>query len=442
MHFGGDAEMGKEKTKQNAINKYFLFVFSTLMCICVFVVMTQFYDPSQNNLRALASVCMDIVCIIILFILLSSFSFSNYGSNKTTRQYVGLLSATVWALFLDFLNWVFDGSLAYGHLTFWFTLGSLCMGSILVLFFCWYLCSYLEENHNLKNMPIRAKICSAINLISFVMTFIFAISGTAFQFVDGHYEIGALYDITTIIPILTMFYMAGLVIRHVRTIGKHDVIAVTGYILFMLGGAFVESAYSVGTTYVAVAIANMFIFVMLQNEVIARERQRTQVWMEKSHKDELTGLSNRYAYEEDIKKLQEEGMDENLTFLLVDVNSLKTVNDTMGHTAGDELLAGAASCLSKCINTYGTVYRMGGDEFVALMQVTENKLAEVQKQIDELTSAWHGDLVESLSLSCGYVSVRENKTMTIQQMSILADQRMYESKKNYYKRTGIDRRKR
>lgn len=270
--------MGNEKQKQNTIYKYFLAIFSVLMCIGVSVVLTQFYDPSQNNLKALSSVCMDIVCIIILFILLSSFSFTNYGANKTTKRYVGLLSATVWALFLDFLNWVFDGTLEFGHLTFWFTLGSLCMGSILVLFFCWYLCSYLEESHNLKNMQIKAKVCSVINLFSFVMTFIFAITGTAFRFVDGHYEIGALYDVITIIPVLTMFYMVGLVIRHVRTIGWHDVIAVTGYILFALAGAFIEASYSIGTTYVADAIANIFIFVMLQNEVIAREKQQMIRW--------------------------------------------------------------------------------------------------------------------------------------------------------------------
>lgn len=434
--------MGNEKQKQNTIYKYFFAIFSVLMCICVSVVMTQFYDPSQNNLKALSSVCMDIVCIIILFILLSSFSFTNYGANKTTKRYVGLLSATVWALFLDFLNWVFDGTLEFGHLTFWFTLGSLCMGSILVLFFCWYLCSYLEESHNLKNMQIKAKVCSVINLFSFVMTFIFAITGTAFRFVDGHYEIGALYDVITIIPVLTMFYMVGLVIRHVRTIGWHDVIAVTGYILFALAGVFIEASYSIGTTYVADAIANIFIFVMLQNEVIAREKQRTQVWMEKSHKDELTGLLNRFAYENDVKKISETELSENLTFVAVDVNSLKTTNDTMGHTAGDELLTGAAGCLSKCLNMYGKVYRMGGDEFVALIHVTEEELAGVQKSISELTAAWRGDLVEKLSISCGYASVREDKSMTIQQMSILADQRMYEEKRNYYKQAGIDRRKR
>ena len=45
--------MGKEKLKQNVISKYSLFGFCALMSICVFVVMTQFYDPSQNNLRAL-----------------------------------------------------------------------------------------------------------------------------------------------------------------------------------------------------------------------------------------------------------------------------------------------------------------------------------------------------------------------------------------------------
>ena len=49
----------------------------------------------------------------------------------------------------------------------------------------------------------------------------------------------------------------------------------------------------------------------------------------------------------------------------MDVNRLKIVNDSQGHAAGDELLQGAASCMKKCFDSCGKVYRTGGDEFIA-----------------------------------------------------------------------------
>ena len=55
----------------------------------------------------------------------------------------------------------------------------------------------------------------------------------------------------------------------------------------------------------------------------------------------------------------------------VDVNGLKKVNDTKGHTAGDELIKGAANCLTLAVGNNGKVYRTGGDEFMAVL-FTEN----------------------------------------------------------------------
>lgn len=49
------------------------------------------------------------------------------------------------------------------------------------------------------------------------------------------------------------------------------------------------------------------------------------------------------------------------------MNGLKTVNDTKGHAAGDELIKGAADCLALSVGNKGKVYRTGGDEFMAVV---------------------------------------------------------------------------
>ncbi len=412
-----------------------------VMTICMVYVMFNLYIPSHNALGALSSVCMDVICMIILFILIGSIIFGNFESTKTTKIFSLLLVATAWATFLDFLNWAFDGTLEFGGVTYLFTVGSLCMGSILACIFCMYLYKYMEENHNLTQMKIGARVCAIMNLVSFVITLVLALTKTAFDFVDGHYETGALYDVVTAIPVITLVFLTIFTIVHVKKVGIHDVIAVVGYILFMIAGALIESEYSIGTTYVAVSIADLFIFIMLQNEVITLEKRNAEKWMQRSNTDELTGCYSRYAYEEEMTSLEAETPAENFVYVSVDVNALKEVNDTYGHNEGDELLIGAAECLKQCIGEYGRLYRTGGDEFAALLYADEAQLEQIRKNLKEATANWKGSTPEKLTISCGYASKKTDADCTVRKMAILADHRMYEAKAAYYRETGKERRK-
>ncbi len=325
------------------------------------------YRPSQNALGALSSVSMDIVTMGILMILVGNFIFEAKAMNRTSKLFFCLVLATIWALFLDYLNWAFDGSLAYDGITYWFTIGSLCMGSVLACLFSVYLYVFMSELHGLTKMYKVAKVCAGLNLVSFALTFALALTKTAFDFVDGHYETGSLYDVVTVIPVLTLLFLTGYLMHQIKVVGLHDIVAVTGYIIFMIAGALCEAAYSIGTTYVAVAIADVFIFIMLQNRVIAEERRNVKIWIEKSNTDELTGFYNRHAYEADMTELENSRLADNFVYVSIDVNGLKVENDTKGHAAGDELLLHASECLKQCFGSYGKIYRTGGDEFVAFV---------------------------------------------------------------------------
>ena len=67
-------------------------------------------------------------------------------------------------------------------------------------------------------------------------------------------------------------------------------------------------------------------------------------------------------YEEDILEYSAAPLSENFVYASIDVNGLKIVNDEIGHAAGDELIKGAADCMTKAFGSYGKVYRTGGDE--------------------------------------------------------------------------------
>ena len=161
----------------------------------------------------------------------------------------------------------------------------------------------------------------------------------------------------------------------------------------------------------------------------------------KSNVDQLTGILNRRAYEDTLKEHANVPLPENFVYVSVDVNGLKTVNDNMGHAAGDDLLKGAATCLARCLGSYGSVYRMGGDEFTALLFVDKAKLEEIKQDLESTTRAWQGSIVKELHMACGYAAKADYPDADLSVLAAEADKLMYAAKEEYYSNKGLDRRR-
>jgi two-component system cell cycle response regulator len=91
--------------------------------------------------------------------------------------------------------------------------------------------------------------------------------------------------------------------------------------------------------------------------------------------DSLTGLYNRLQFERIIKEKIAESDRHNhmIALLFIDLDSFKTVNDTLGHHIGDLLLIDATKRLRNCLRTHDFIARMGGDEFAIILNKIENK---------------------------------------------------------------------
>lgn len=180
--------------------------------------------------------------------------------------------------------------------------------------------------------------------------------------------------------------------------------------------------------------------VICTTQIIDEEKRKEEYLIRESITDKLTQCYNRRAYENDLQVHPDIPLEEDFVFVSMDVNGLKTVNDTLGHAAGDELLSGAAECMRRCLGNSGRVYRMGGDEFAAIIYANEDRLKEMKADLEETIDSWSGELVNKISVSCGYVTKKEFPDMTVAEMAKIADDRMYEAKARYYEECGIKRR--
>ncbi|MEI6290455.1 MAG: sensor domain-containing diguanylate cyclase [Chloroflexota bacterium] len=160
-------------------------------------------------------------------------------------------------------------------------------------------------------------------------------------------------------------------------------------------------------------------------DLTLRKQNEQQLRYQGTH-DALTGIYNRLFFEEELERL-ERSREYPISILVADIDGLKTVNDTYGHFAGDELIQKATGLLSSVFRSEDVLARIGGDEFSALLPRTDSQAAEkiasrIREELKKNNQLFPGT---SINISLGLATAEHDslaKTFT------LADQKMYQEK--------------
>ena len=165
--------------------------------------------------------------------------------------------------------------------------------------------------------------------------------------------------------------------------------------------------------------------VVVFRDISESVRQRKEIEYLSFH-DPLTGLFNRRGFKKQMDTYNQEQYLP-LALITADVNGLKLMNDSFGHTAGDELLVKVAKILEAGAPTRSLIARTGGDEFILVLAQTNYKEAEaIVKRINQLTAC---ERVCSVSISIAFgIAVKEHENQDFQEVFNLAEERMYADK--------------
>ncbi len=150
--------------------------------------------------------------------------------------------------------------------------------------------------------------------------------------------------------------------------------------------------------------------------------------------DALSGLANRNSLEEYLQKLIAVSAREKkqFAFLFLDIDHFKSINDSLGHNVGDELLQNVASVIQKVVRPNDIVARIGGDEFVIVLQDYASYLelsAIIERIQKQLMSPW---LIQThpihITSSVG-IAIYPNDGTDIVTLMKHSDIAMYQAKK-------------
>lgn len=188
------------------------------------------------------------------------------------------------------------------------------------------------------------------------------------------------------------------------------------------------------TYFLSVAIIFMFVsFLLIGNQKTIDKYEAVQqamLYHKLAFVDFNTGVASKTAWFSLIEKFDLEKSNMiNCCLMLFDMNNLKKLNDTKGHLFGDKVINTFCSCLTKAFEKDGTVFRIGGDEFICFCRhSTEDEVEKMLKEFEILEASYKGTELE-FSCAYGYVFFTPHSKEDFAEAQQRADSLMYEKKR-------------
>lgn len=373
-----------------------------------------------------AVMAAEAVCILNLIVLLFS-KLRGEKTHRTSIAFIICLGVAVFGVGMDLLSYALENTTVS---PFWLTLVN--MLSFLgydfeLIAFSYYIWTMVSEKKEVSRT--FARYINIICVADILFVVIGTLTGQLFSIENGEFVTGPLYNLGGVVGFIVLVSLLVFAGKNRRTVGNTPLIFIVIFFVITYTSIFVTLFTGVESyMYVCMSLIMLLVYIILQTGEIEHGQISERIMLEMSTTDVLTKLNNRRAFENRV-----DGFTDNAAVgvIFCDINGLKTANDTLGHAAGDALLQQFSDLLRGQFPA-SDIYRISGDEFVVLEpDINEDKL---QSDVDKLrnTIAGHQDIA-----SVGSAIGTENVLILVSR----AEKDMYDDKKSYYVRHGLDRRR-
>lgn len=380
----------------------------------------------------------DFACALISIVILCAILSTKEQKKQKNRPLIWGIIFLVFFSAADGASFIMDDFRGNDVIHFYTNLFSYIGADFIISAFVYYITERIREQCDFSK--VYARIVFAGSFLDVLYVVYGAYSGALYRIENGKTVYGVLNNYLGIAQFVVVVYFLCVVFIHRKHLEKKFAISVALYFLPpIIAMIIVLINEQLIFTYVAALVAFLIVYVVVIQEDLHASIIGEKIMRKASITDGLSGVLNRKAYSEDVV-LFDDQYPSDFVYMSLDVNGLKVVNDSLGHEAGDEIILGASQCMQKCFSSYGKIYRMGGDEFTIILHIDKYDLETVVSEFENEVKNWKGKLVDSLSVSFGYVTVEDIQGLSIFEVASVADKRMYETKSAYYKKKGIDRR--
>ena len=356
-----------------------------------------------------------------------------YEVPKEVLKPTRLFRICMWFVFVGLVTeifiCVFDGNENLSLLNLLLNFAGYIMIDLLTITYAYYIYYLVEESvrHITKKM---AYVVTVLCFIEIMFYTIGTICKELFTISDGYYTRGPWHVYSGTLSAVSFLIMCVFYIfkyRSFRIRSRFFVVLIVAVPL--IATIMLHLDTNEGFGYLGAAISMNVVYAVLESKIIAEAVAEARMYSEISENDMLTGLKNRRAYQIVIDSCIDEKL---VGVAFADVNSLKAVNDSKGHEAGDKLIQKVANLLKEAVPE-GTVFRISGDEFVCIVKdVDSDSFTKIVKRLGEVLR--ENDRIASFGYDIG-------KEKDIYDIIKAAEQMMYADKERYYKETGKDRRR-
>lgn len=370
---------------------------------------------------------MNVYSIFILLMILYRLPIKEKDSPITFNIYKNIVRFTIFMLIIDITGRL-NGNRSLAYVLISPISNFLVFSFNLIIPSLWLLYVHAHIYPDKRNKSLF-KFLLGLNILNIIILIISQPYGWIYYIDENNiYHRGPFYILTVLMTIILVMAAFILVARNRTKIQKRHYFALQFFSVPPMLGVLLQAAFfNISVALNSLVLSIFLVFLNIQSITL--------------NTDYLTGVSNRSNFEIALaNRIMKSTKDKSFSGIMIDLNDFKSINDKFGHDIGDDALKTSAQILINSIRAQDLVARFGGDEFCAILDISDQaKLEAIVERINKTVEDYNEsrNMPYKLKFSMGYAVYDYKSGMTAEEFKKHIDELMYKDKQELKENSTI-----